>query len=558
MSLVHRHVIAPLRDGRAPRRLALLASAIPLGTAWFVFLVVGWSLGLGLAITLLGLPILFGVAAGARVFAELERRLMESLVGVRTARPGHGLHRGSLVATLRSLATDAASWRDQAFLMLRFVVGLPLAVLVIAVVGAGVQMTAAVTFFYASPIDIGIWSVDTLTEAILVLPLGLLVLALSVPLVQAVGELWIRIARGVLGPATDPEPRRPPRGPGVRVPRPGRNAMRGLGFHAAAYAAVNLILVVIWVATTPGGYFWPFWTLVPLGTILAIHAVIVGAPWALPDAGPRGVALARTAGVCGAMGTFTVAIWLFTTPGSYFWPVWVLIGLAVIVGLHALRVVLGVGERDEMAERIDTLTATRAGAVDAQAAELRRIERDLHDGAQARLVSLAMDLGMAREKLDGAPDEARTLVTGAHEEAKRALVELRDLARGIHPAVLTDRGLAAALGSLSGASRIPLRLEVDVRERLDPPLEAAAYFVVSEAIANAAKHSGATAMEVAVVRDRDRLRVRVTDDGVGGADPDGDGLVGMRRRVEAHDGVLRVTSPAGAGTTIEAVIPCAS
>ncbi|MGE3140880.1 MAG: sensor histidine kinase, partial [Thermoleophilia bacterium] len=280
------------------------------------------------------------------------------------------------------------------------------------------------------------------------------------------------------------------------------------------------------------------------------------APRLFPDAGPRGVAFARTAGICGSVGLFLVGIWLVTTPGGVFWPVWPLIGLGVIVAIHGLRLVMGIGEREEMAERIDVLTTTRAGAVDAQAAELRRIERDLHDGAQARLVALAMDLGMARDKLRDAPPETQALVTGAHEEAKRALVELRDLARGIHPAVLTDRGLQAALGSLTGACPIPVNLDVDVAERLDPALEAAAYFAVAEAMTNATKHSGAGVIDVQVQRRGRLLRVRVADDGVGGADPQGEGLMGLRRRIEAHDGTLHLISPPGGGTTVEAVIPC--
>ena len=166
------------------------------------------------------------------------------------------------------------------------------------------------------------------------------------------------------------------------------------------------------------------------------------------------------------------------------------------------------------------LTATRAGAVNQQAAELRRIERDLHDGAQARLVALAMDLGMARERLADDP-QAQELVAGAHEQAKQAITELRDLARGIHPVVLTDRGLPAALATLAGASHIPVELDVDTGERPAAAVEAAAYFVVAEALTNANKHSGATKAAVRVARRGPVLEVRVSDDGAGGADPAG-------------------------------------
>ncbi len=559
MSFLRRHVADPLRDGTALRHLVLVVSAIPLGTAWFVFLVTGWSLGLGLLITLLGLPILLGVATGARVFAELERRLLEWAAGVRTARP-ETLRQGSVTRSLRTLATNPMTWRDQGYLMLRFALGLPLAVVVIAVIGAGLQLAAAPAYYYAEDIDFGFWTVDTLSEAILLVPVGAVVLALAVPLAVLAGRAWGGLARGVLGaPAAG---RRGPAAGGtatllLRAAPPSGAAMLGLAWHAGAYLLVNAVLVVIWAATG-AGYFWPIWTILPLGAILLIHAAIVTPPRLFPGAGRRGVAFARTAGVCGAVGLFLTGIWLVTTPGGVFWPVWPLIGLGVIVAIHGMRLVLGMGEREEMAERIDVLTTTRAGAVDAQAAELRRIERDLHDGAQARLVALAMDLGMARERLRDAPPETQTLVACAHEEAKRALVELRDLARGIHPAVLTDRGLEAALGSLTGASPIPVRLDVDVDRRLDPALEAAAYFAVAEALTNAAKHSGAGVIDVQVQRRVRLLRVRVADDGVGGADPEGDGLMGLRRRVEAHDGTLHVMSPTGGGTTLEAVIPCGS
>ena len=138
--------------------------------------------------------------------------------------------------------------------------------------------------------------------------------------------------------------------------------------------------------------------------------------------------------VVGAIMLFLIAIWAATTPGGYFWPAWVALWLVIPLGIHAGTVLSRRGDQQEMAERIDVLTATRAGAVDQQAAELRRIERDLHDGAQARLVALAMDLGMARERLASDP-EARELISGAHDQAKLALSELRDLARGIHPVV---------------------------------------------------------------------------------------------------------------------------
>jgi signal transduction histidine kinase len=204
------------------------------------------------------------------------------------------------------------------------------------------------------------------------------------------------------------------------------------------------------------------------------------------------------------------------------------------------------------------LESTRAAAVDAQGAELRRIERDLHDGAQARLVALGMSLGLAEQRFASDPDGARQLVVEARLGVGEALRELRDLARGIHPPVLSDRGLAAALATLADQSGLPVSIDVELDERLDAAVEAAAYFVVAEALANAAKHSRATGIVVRVRRDGDTLGLEIEDDGRGGADPAGGGLTGLRRRVEALDGTLSIVSPAGGPTTISAELPCGS
>jgi signal transduction histidine kinase len=210
---------------------------------------------------------------------------------------------------------------------------------------------------------------------------------------------------------------------------------------------------------------------------------------------------------------------------------------------------------EELAERVDVLTSTRAGAVDAQAAELQRIERDLHDGAQARLVALAMSLGMAEEKLDSDPAQARELLAEARGEARTALTELRDLARGIHPPILADRGLEAAIMSIAARSPLAVTVEADLPRRPPAAVEGAAYFVVAEALANATKHSGAHAVLVRLALRDGTLAVEVADDGRGGADARGSGLVGLRRRVEALDGTLSVVSPAGGGTTLRAELP---
>jgi signal transduction histidine kinase len=192
------------------------------------------------------------------------------------------------------------------------------------------------------------------------------------------------------------------------------------------------------------------------------------------------------------------------------------------------------------------------------ATERRRIERDLHDGAQQRLVALAMDLGMAREKLASQPEAARALIDEAHDGAKRALAELRNLARGIHPAVLTDRGLDAAISALAARSPVPVEVDVQLHGRPPAAVESTAYFVVAEALANVAKHAAATHAEVRVIRKDEWLLVEVCDDSVGGADPAGGGLAGLADRVAAVDGRLAVASPQGGPTVVRAELPCGS
>jgi signal transduction histidine kinase len=203
--------------------------------------------------------------------------------------------------------------------------------------------------------------------------------------------------------------------------------------------------------------------------------------------------------------------------------------------------------------------STQLRIVEAADAERRRIERDLHDGAQQRLVVLSLKLGMARAKLNGSDDGVAALVAEAHEESKLALTELRDLARGIHPAVLTDRGLAAALDDLAGRSVVPVTVRAVPDERLPGAIEATAYFVVAECLANVAKYAQADAAWVRVIQQDGRLDVEVGDDGAGGADPaSGTGLRGLTDRVGALDGELSVHSPPGHGTVVRAVLPLPS
>ncbi|WP_055568997.1 sensor histidine kinase [Streptomyces atriruber] len=209
-----------------------------------------------------------------------------------------------------------------------------------------------------------------------------------------------------------------------------------------------------------------------------------------------------------------------------------------------------------LATRVVELESDRGVVVDTAAADLRRIERDLHDGAQARLVALAMDLGLAKEKLAEDPEAAARMVDEAHGEVKVALQELRDLARGIHPAVLTDRGLDAALSALAARCTVPVRVEVDLTSRPAAAIEGIAYFTVSELLQNISKHSGARSASVDVWRAENRLMLQVTDNGTGGADVSaGSGLAGLAERLDAVDGILVVDSPVGGPTTVTAELP---
>jgi signal transduction histidine kinase len=211
---------------------------------------------------------------------------------------------------------------------------------------------------------------------------------------------------------------------------------------------------------------------------------------------------------------------------------------------------------DELERRIAELESDRGVVVDTAAADLRRIERDLHDGAQARLVNLAMGLGLAKEKLLEDPDAAAAMVDEAHGEVKLALQELRDLARGIHPAVLTDRGLDAALSSVASRCTVPVKVTVDLTERPAAAIEGIAYFTVSELLQNVSKHSGARSASVEVWRSSDRLLIQVGDDGRGGARLDGGtGMKGLADRLSAVDGLFVVDSPQGGPTTITAELP---
>jgi signal transduction histidine kinase len=232
----------------------------------------------------------------------------------------------------------------------------------------------------------------------------------------------------------------------------------------------------------------------------------------------------------------------------------------VLVDVLLARWLLGPGSGEQverLAERVDTLTQTREATVDSVEVERRRIERDLHDGPQQRLVAIAMDLGMAQERIERDPASARELLDKAHAASKEAITEMRMVARGIHPPVLTDRGLDAALSALAARSPVPVTVDVSLPVRPSPTVEAIAYFCVSEALTNVAKHSQATTARVDVgSAGNGAVRIEIRDDGIGGADPTrGTGLHGLADRVRAIDGSLAVESPPGGPTVLTINLP---
>jgi signal transduction histidine kinase len=221
------------------------------------------------------------------------------------------------------------------------------------------------------------------------------------------------------------------------------------------------------------------------------------------------------------------------------------------------RWLLAPTERTALALRVRHLTETRTDAVDASAAELRRIERDLHDGAQARLAALGMSLGMAEDLLTTNPEAAQKLLIEARQASGQALSELRDLVRGIHPPVLAERGIDGAVQALALSLPLPVDVTIDLPARSQPPVESAAYFAVAEALANVVKHSAAGRAWVQLHHAHGRLVMLVGDDGIGGADPGkGSGLRGIERRLAAFDGTIAVTSPPGGPTVVTMELPC--
>lgn len=329
-----------------------------------------------------------------------------------------------------------------------------------------------------------------------------------------------------------------------------------LAVHTLIAALLGSLVTVVWWAAGRGDY-WPRWVWLGLAVSVGLNVTYELSRREVQ----RGAAAYRAAmALCVLLAVLVTAVWALAGAGPY-WPVWPQAGLGFVFCVLAVfryRHLLP-GTKRDLVERVDVLTRTRSGALDAQAAELRRIERDLHDGAQARLVALSMQLGRAEHRLAGQDDQATyELVRQARQEASAAIAELRDLARGIAPPVLADRGLTAAAEALARRSPMSVAVESNLTERLLPVVEAAAYFVVAESLTNVVKHSPGASATVHLHVEGLRLRVVVRDDGCGGAVPHGGGLSGLGSRVEALDGSLTIDSPPDGGTTIHAELPCAS
>ncbi|AEN11761.1 MULTISPECIES: sensor histidine kinase [unclassified Streptomyces] len=410
-------------EGRVWRELAYLFLSVPISTALFCFAITMVSLGLGMLITFLGIPILAAGLALCRGFGMLERARARALLHLDVAEPAPVRGTGGLMSWVGATLKSGVSWRHLLYAVLHF----PWAV-------------------FAFPVAVSFWAVGWS--------------AFTYPLWR-----WV----------------------------------------FPAYAGIDGIQLY--------------------GD--ETHQAYLDSPFEM-------------AVTCGIGLAF-----LLVTP-------WLVRGLTTVDRL----LVSGLLGPSTLATRVSELESDRGVVVDTAAADLRRIERDLHDGAQARLVALAMDLGLAKEKLTADPEAAARMVDEAHGEVKVALQELRDLARGIHPAVLTDRGLDAALSAIASRCTVPVKVEVDLRSRPAQAIEGIAYFTVSELLQNISKHSRATRASVDVWRTADRLMLQVTDNGRGGADASsGSGLAGLAERLDAVDGVLVVDSPAGGPTTVTAELP---
>jgi signal transduction histidine kinase len=465
---------------------------------------------------------------------------MGPVTATTASQPSGGRPGGAAAAVARAALLEPFTRRAR----LEFVfclVGIPLGLCILVVPFWGAGLAAAVALL--APRYESTW-----VAAVAVIAGTLLLLLLATRIARRLGAVHRRLAARLLGERVVPPP---PLHPGRSIfGWLGAGFRDGPGWRAVAYQLLKLpaavlesYAVFLWTAglvnlTYP--FWWGLFRNHPPGVTL--RPVLAASPFP-----------GRAFHIATFAGTFAVfaagAAMVLAAP-------WVTRAV-VSADRWLMQGLLGQGR---LAQRVRDLEQTRALAVDDAAALLRRVERDLHDGAQIRLATLAMHLGMAKEKLGDEDDEldvrrARELVDAAHRGAKDALVELRDLARGIHPPVL-DRGLSDALATLAAGSAIPVELACDLPRRPTPAIETIAYFCAAELLANAAKHSHATRIKVRVAERDGALRLRVSDDGAGGADPaGGSGLSGLAQRVRTVDGRLEIVSPPGGPTRITVELP---
>jgi len=343
------------------------------------------------------------------------------------------------------------------------------------------------------------------------------------------------------------------------TPRPRALGLRGANLDTMAVVGVGLWLVIGLACTATWGLSgaegrWPLWVWLGAGAPVA-GGIALRAAWHVRP-GPARFAAAH-AGLAVVLSGVLAFVWTLSGTGGWLW--WALLGIATAVSIHAL---LAFADRlpprareVALSERVDELQRTRRGALDVQAAERRRLERDIHDGAQSRLVALGMLLARAEDRMPPGSDAA-ALLEQARSELSAAVGELRALSQGLAPPLLLERGLVPAVKALTLRLPVNARVVADVPRRPPPEVEHAAYFVVAEALTNVLKHAPDARVLVALELDRGRLRVDVTDDGPGGADPDGSGLLGLRHSVEALDGRLSVGCEGG--THVRAELPCGS
>ncbi len=527
-----------------------------------VLWVTGVSVSLSLAITFFGLVVALGTLLACRWFARLERRRAAIVLGAPIAERYPPAQDGRWTARLQTLIGDPTTWRDFAWTGLSGVVGMTLSFLAVTLWGLVLALVTLPAWYWALPAgaDVGIFEIDTLPRALAVGAVGLALVPLAGWTVRGLTVVELAWMRWLLSPrqldaaaatayggavaSSDHQADEPRDAPSLAPPLP---------LHVSLSLLTGVVVALIWAATGVG-YPWPVWVWFGLAIAVALHVVARRAWQAGTDAAARYRVKVE---LCGVIAAACWVIWALAGFG-YLWPFWPMLGMGAALGLRGLIVYrdrLPWVREQALVERVDVLTRTRQGALNVQAAELRRIERDLHDGAQARLVALTMTLGRAEERVADQPEVAE-LLRRAREDAGLAITELRDLARGIAPPILADRGLTAAIEALGRRSAIPVTVTQHGDQRPLPVVETAAYFVVAEALTNVAKHAGGAAAHVRVARSEEDLVIEISDHGPGGADADGGGLSGLRARVEALDGSLTVTSPPGGGTVVRAELPC--